>query len=155
MLPFFTTFNRFAGSFFSMFLVLGLWYSNTWGTGHLPLNSNRVYDHFGKSYNVSRAIHRQSGLFDARKYEKYSPAFLASGNITLYIFYFSIYTATLTYALLYQRHEMKLGFVELFNSIWKKKKVASRRREDVHNRLMSAYADGEYSLVVPKSKLRI
>ncbi|KAH8887256.1 OPT superfamily oligopeptide transporter [Thozetella sp. PMI_491] len=139
MLPFFTTLNKFFGSFISMFFVLGLWYSNAWDTGHLPLNSNRVYDHFGHTYNVSRAIHRKSGLFDAEKYEKYSPAFLAAGNITIYVFYFSIYTATLTYALLYQRREVQRGFTEVFNCFWKSKRRTARQHYDVHNRLMSAY----------------
>ncbi len=126
-----------------MFLVLGVWYSNAWGTGHLPLNSNRVYDHFGHLYNVSRAIHRKSGLFDAEKYEKYSPAFLASGNITIYIFYFSIYSATLVYAVLYQRHEIQRGFADLLGSFWKSKKRPAQRHHDIHNHLMSAYKDGE------------
>ena len=146
MLPFFTTFNRFIGSFFSMFFVLGMWYSNTWGTGHLPLNSNRVYDHFGHLYNVTKVIHRKTGLFDAEKYEKYSPAFLASGNITIYVFYFSIYTATLTYAFLYQRHEIKLGFMELLGVFQKNKKKGNHanRYGDIHNRLMAAYKDGKH-----------
>ncbi|GKT94561.1 OPT oligopeptide transporter [Colletotrichum tofieldiae] len=56
MVPFFSTFNKFLGAFFSMFIVLAIWYTNTYNTGYLPINSNKVYDHFGALYNVSRAV---------------------------------------------------------------------------------------------------
>ncbi|UZP36525.1 hypothetical protein NXS19_004341 [Fusarium pseudograminearum] len=72
MVPFFSTFNRFVGAFISMWVVLGLWYSNIYNTGYLPINSNRVYDRWGQLYNVTRAINDR-GLFDAEKYEDYSP----------------------------------------------------------------------------------
>ena len=142
MLPFFTTLNKFAGCFISLFLVLGLWYSNSYSTGYLPLNTNRVYDHFGRIYNITRAIN-EDGLFNSEGYEKYSPAFLTAGNLTIYVFTFAIYSATFTYAVLYHHHEIKLGFVELFNSFRKGKKRDESRYEDVHNRLMSAYKEGK------------
>jgi hypothetical protein len=155
MLPLFTTLNKFAGNFISLFLVLGLWYSNAFSTAWLPLNSNRLYDNRGKLYNVTRAIDDQ-GLFDAAKYENYSPAFLAAGSLTNYVFNFAIYTATFMYALLYHHHEIKLGFVELWHGLrWRRKGGGSKnegqegektesRHEDVHNRLMAKYKDGEF-----------
>lgn len=140
MLPFFTTLNKFAGGIGSMFLVLGMWYTNTFNTGFLPLNSNRVFDHFGKLYNVSRVVDAD-GLFVADQYSSYSPAYLASGNITNFLFFFSLYTATLTYALLYHSHEMKLGFIDLWKSFRSSKKDMTRY-QDVHNRLMASYKEG-------------
>ncbi|CAK7229702.1 hypothetical protein SBRCBS47491_007337 [Sporothrix bragantina] len=140
MLPFFTTFNKFAGSFFSLFIILGLWYSNAFNSSYLPLNSNRVFDHHGKLYNVSRAVDAE-GLFSAEKYESYSPAFLSAGNINIYIFSFAIYTATLTYAVLYQWTEIKLGFIEFYNSFRPSRARDMSRYEDVHNRLMRSYKE--------------
>lgn len=88
MVPFFSTFNRFLGMFASFFVVVAIWYTNTYNTGYLPINSNRVYDNTGKLYNVSRAIDSH-GLFDPVKYAEYSPPFLAAGNLTIYIFFFA------------------------------------------------------------------
>ncbi|RSL94424.1 hypothetical protein CEP52_012651 [Fusarium oligoseptatum] len=142
MVPFFSTFNRFVGAFISMWVVLGLWYSNIYNTGFLPINSNRVYDRFGDLYNVTRAINDR-GLFDAEKYEDYSPPFLGAGNVVIYIFFFGIYTSTLTYAILFHRREIVTGFKGLFNSMRKKKPTGNDEIHDldVHTRLMKAYRE--------------
>ncbi|CZR56581.1 related to sexual differentiation process protein isp4 [Phialocephala subalpina] len=139
VVPFFNTINKFVGSFFSAFVVLGIWYTNTYHTGYLPVNSNRVFDHFGDLFNVSRAIN-EKGLFDAEKYEAYSPAYLSAGYATLYLFFFAIYTATISYAYLYHRHEIAMGFRNLFNS-FRKNKDTEYEYTDVHNRLMAAYPE--------------
>ena len=141
MVPFFNTFNKFIGCFVSAFVILGVWYSNSFNTGYLPINSNRVYDHYGKLYNVSKAINSK-GLFDAQKYEAYSTAHLSAGYSTLYMFFFATYTATISYAYLYHRHEIVMGFRNLINS-FRKNKDAAYEYTDIHNRLMSAYPEGE------------
>ncbi|KIH94024.1 hypothetical protein SPBR_05582 [Sporothrix brasiliensis 5110] len=149
VLPFFTTLNKFAGSFASLFVILGLWYANAFSAAYLPLNSNRVFDHHGALYNVSRAVDAD-GLFDAAKYAAYSPAFLSAGNINVYVFSFAIYTATLAYAVLYQWHEIRLGFAAVFDSLvgFVRPRRARARAfsraahyEDVHNRLMARYPE--------------
>ncbi len=141
MLPFYTTMNKFAGNFFSLFLLLGIWYTNTLDSGYLPLNSNRIFDNKGMLYNVSRSIDND-GLFNQTKYERYSPAFLTSGNIVIHIFSFSIYTATLVYSVLYHWHEIKLAFIEFWQGLRSKKIKEDDKYEDVHNRLMSVYKEG-------------
>jgi OPT family small oligopeptide transporter len=95
MVPFFSTVNRALGMFFSMFVIIAIWYSNTYDTGYLPINSNRVFDNTGAHYNVSRAINTK-GLFDAAKYEAYSQPYLSAGNLTIYLFFFSICTYSST-----------------------------------------------------------
>ncbi|KAJ4859625.1 OPT oligopeptide transporter protein domain-containing protein [Trichoderma breve] len=141
MVPFYSTLNRFFGVFISFWVVLAFWYSNVYDTGYLPINSNRVYDHFGKLYNISRAVDDR-GLFHAEEYKAYSPPFLSAGNIVIYMFFFAIYTSTLTYAVLYHRHEIVMGFKSLFASFRKKKNpIKDERVLDVHNRLMKAYPE--------------
>ncbi|CAM1500425.1 Fc.00g095870.m01.CDS01 [Cosmosporella sp. VM-42] len=140
MVPFFSTFNRFIGVFISFWVVLGFWYGNIYNTGYLPINSNRVYDHFGKLYNVTLAVNEQ-GLFDQDKYAAYSPPFLGAGNVICYMFFFGIYTSTLTYAALYHRHEIIMGFKGLFNSFRKNPKKEDLHDLDIHSRLMKAYPE--------------
>ncbi|KAL3421527.1 OPT oligopeptide transporter [Phlyctema vagabunda] len=141
MVPFFNILNRFLGCFAFMFVVIGMYYTNSYSTSFIPINDNHVYDRFGSLYNVSRAIN-EKGLFDAEKYEAYSPAYLSAGNLTVYLAFFAIYSATISYSYLYHRHEIMMGFRNLFNS-FKKNKDPNRKGEytDVHNKLMSAYPE--------------
>lgn len=142
MVPFFSTFNRFIGVFISFWVVLGFWYGNLYDTGYLPINTNRVYDHFGHLYNVSRAVNDR-GLFDQDKYAAYSPPFLGAGNVVIYMFFFAIYSSTLTYAVLYHRREIVTGFKGIINSMRKKKPTGNEDLHDldVHNRLMKSYRE--------------
>jgi OPT family small oligopeptide transporter len=143
MVPFFSTLNRAIGMFFSFFIVIAIWYTNTYNTGYLPINSNRVFDNTGNLYNVSRAINAK-GLFDAAKYEAYSPPFLSAGNLTIYVFFFAIYPASLTYIYLNHWAEVKMGFRNLWNSFRKNKDTEIGQYKDVHNRLMAKYPEGEF-----------
>ncbi|KJZ79722.1 hypothetical protein HIM_01191 [Hirsutella minnesotensis 3608] len=140
MVPFFSTLNRFIGVFISFWVVLAFWYKNVYNTGYLPINTNRVYDHFAQIYNITRSTD-DHGLFNQEKYSSYSPPFLGAGNIVIYMFFFGIYTSTLTYAALYHRHEIVMGFKALFNSIRRKTPQKEERVLDVHNRLMKAYPE--------------
>lgn len=140
MVPFFSTLNRFIGAFVSFFFVLIFFYKNVYDTGYIPINSNRVWDNTGNIYQISRAtdIH---GKFSAIKYANYSPPYLSAGNVVIYMFFFGIYTSTLTYAVLYHRHSIAMGFKALFSSFRKKTPLEDENVVDVHNRLMKAYPE--------------
>ncbi len=134
--------SYFLGMVLSLPILVGLWYGNIFNTGHLPINSNRVWDRFGARYNVSRAIDSR-GLFDAEKYRAYSPAYMAAGNLTVYLFFFAIYAATVSHAILYHRHEIAVGYKSFWRSIRRRKNTeeAAYEYKDIHNTLMSAYPE--------------
>lgn len=161
MIPSFSTFNMVAGMFITGLMIAGVWYSNTWNTGYLPIISNRLYDHYGKRYNVSRTIDAK-GMYDEEKYSAYSAAYMTAGNSLVYGFFFAIYAAIVTHVILYHRYELAMGFKNLWQGMkWKKKNadadadanttvitdadgtVRSNDGEyqDVHNRLMAAYPE--------------
>lgn len=81
--PFFSTINIFLGAVVTLPIIAAIWYSNTWNTGYLPINSNGVFSNLGKRYVVARVVDER-GLFNSTAYENYSPAYLAAGNILLY-----------------------------------------------------------------------
>ncbi|KAH7327313.1 OPT oligopeptide transporter protein-domain-containing protein [Rhexocercosporidium sp. MPI-PUGE-AT-0058] len=116
MVPFFNTANKFAGMFMSMFVVLGLCYTNSYNTSYLPINTNRVWDRFWARCNVSSTIDSR-GIFDPVKYEAYSPASLGAANLVVYLVYFGIYSAAISYSFLYHGHEIRMGFKNLYKSI--------------------------------------
>ncbi|KAI1764832.1 OPT-domain-containing protein [Hypoxylon sp. FL1150] len=140
MIPFFSTFNKFIGAAISGCIIAAFWYTNTYYTGYLPINSNRVFDNTGGLYNVSASIDDR-GLFDAAKYEAYSFPFLSAGSINGYLFFFAIYAAIISYAYLYHRHEIMMGFRALYNSFRKNRDGRGEQYQDVHNRLMAKYPE--------------
>ncbi|KAL7946566.1 OPT oligopeptide transporter domain-containing protein [Trichoderma barbatum] len=142
MVPFFSTVNLFTGMFLSSFIILAIYYTNTYYTAYLPINSNQPWDHFGKRYNVT-SILDDRGIFDHDKYQAYSPPYLSAGNIIIYTFYFSTYSAALVYGFLYHRLEITMGFKDLVNSFRPSKKAELEKGLvlDVHSRLMKKYKE--------------
>ncbi|KAF2116458.1 OPT oligopeptide transporter [Lophiotrema nucula] len=134
VLPFFYWANEFIGITLGAFLILGFWYTNIFNTSYLPINTPRVFDHFAEYYNVTKAIDDR-GIFDAAKYEAYSPPFLSAGYLVVYMFFFAIYTSVITWTLLYHRHEIWRGLKALF----RKRGQDNAAFQDVHNRLMAKY----------------
>lgn len=142
MVPFFSTFNLFLGMFFSMFVIVAMYWTNAFSTGYLPINSNRTFDHFGLRYKV-KSIIDELGIFDGAKYQQYSPPFLSSANIVVYMFFFAMYSATVTYGILYHRHEIAMGCRDLWSNFKNRKGSENTQKSDldVHNRLMKAYKE--------------
>lgn len=142
MLPFFSIANNFAGMLITFPVIAAMYYSNLWGGAYLPVNSNKPYDRFAERYNVS-AILDDRGIMDIEKYKAYSPPYLSSANTLIYLMFFSAYTAVITYAALFHRTEIMMGFRGIINSFRpsKKHEVEEGRVLDVHNRLMKAYKE--------------
>ncbi|KAJ6602095.1 OPT-domain-containing protein [Mycena vulgaris] len=133
--PFYSTFNTFLGTLITLPIIAALWYTNTWNTGYLPINSNRVFDNTGTPYQVLNVVGNNT-LFDQEKYENYSPAYLAAGNLLIYGMFFAVYTATLSHALLYHRREMWHGFKSILS-----RRKTSDEHTDIHVRLMMSYKE--------------
>ncbi|SPO00603.1 related to sexual differentiation process protein [Cephalotrichum gorgonifer] len=149
MVPFFSTFNLFLGAFCSTLIIVAMYYTNTYNTAYLPINSNLPFDHFGNVYRVSSIIDER-GIFDGPRYEQYSPPFLSAANVVLYMCYFSVYTASVAYGVLYHRHEIMLGLRGIGSALRRRKTrdyegktadEADRATLDVHSRLMACYKE--------------
>ncbi|KAJ7159352.1 OPT-domain-containing protein [Mycena crocata] len=130
-----TTFNIFLGATITLPIIAALWFTNTWNSGYLPINSNLVFDNTGNLYSVADAIGADT-LFNQTMYENYSPAYLSASNALLYGVFFAVYTATLSHAFLYHRRDIVHGF----RSILSRGKT-SESHTDVHVRLMESYKE--------------
>lgn len=135
VVPAFSIINSTLGMFLTGFMIIGIYYTNTWNTGYLPINSNKTFNRNGTRYNIL-AITDDRGIFDQASYEAYSPAYMAAGNIVVYFWFFAIYSAVVSYAFLYHRKEIAIGVKNAF-----RRGKRSELFKDVHNRLMSAYPD--------------
>lgn len=139
--PFFSTFNIFLGTILTLPVIAAVYYTNGFNTAYIPIISNQPWDNTAQPYNVS-AVVTKHGLMDTEKYQAYSPPYLSAGSVVVYISFFAMYAAALTHGFLYSYSEIKLGFVELWNSFRKKKDdVEDERVLDVHNRLMRVYKE--------------
>jgi len=131
--PLFSILNQFVGVCIAIPIIVAIWYSNTFNTGYFPINSNHVFDNTGNFYNVSLIL-TPGGLFNETAYNLYSPAYLGAGNAVVYLFFFTLYTATISYAFLYHRHDIVKGFRGMWNR-------DGNTQRDVHSRLMSVYPE--------------
>ncbi|KAF8173175.1 OPT-domain-containing protein [Mycena galopus ATCC 62051] len=103
--------------FFALFtfpIIVALWYTNTWNTGYLPINSNFVFDNTGNLYSVANILGSDK-LFNQTMYEAYSPAY---------------------HTFLYHRREIMHGFRSTFS-----RDKTSHLHMDVHVRLMETYKE--------------
>lgn len=153
VMPFFTTLNKFIGAVACCACIVAVYYTDTYHTAYLPINSNLPFDNTGRRYNVS-AILDARGIFDGAKYQAYSPPFLSAAKVCTYTGFFAMYTATITYGALYHWREMGVAFGGLFASVRRLFARIFRSKHhtpadmdtgtgglDVHNRLMGAYPE--------------
>ncbi|WWC92468.1 OPT family small oligopeptide transporter [Kwoniella dendrophila CBS 6074] len=143
VVPAFGTINQFIGMFFTMFMIIGIYWSNTWNTGYLPINSNHVFDNKGKAFNVQKVIDKR-GIFDSIKYQTYSQPWMSAGNLTIYFWFFAQYSCTISYAFLFHRKEIAHGFRGLWRSLRRNKQDTIDENdlsEDIHCRLMRTYPE--------------
>ncbi|ORY23933.1 OPT oligopeptide transporter protein-domain-containing protein [Naematelia encephala] len=144
VIPTFTIMNQLLGMVISFFMIVGIYWSNTWNTSYLPINSNHIFDNTGARFNVSNVLNDE-GHLDSDKYQQYSQPYMAAGNLVCYFWFFAIYAATISYSFLYHRHEIALGFTSLGRAI--KRKIGKTAddvddlAEDVHYRLMKRYPE--------------
>ena len=138
VIPFHVTLNTFVGCIFGGITIIGLYWTNAYNTGYLPINTNQMYTHYAKAYNVSMILDSR-GWLDEKKYQAYSPVYIAASSITMYYNFFAVYAATVSYALLYHYHDIALGFRSLLKSF---KVKGTDDYKNVHSKLMSAYKEG-------------
>ncbi|WVW80593.1 OPT family small oligopeptide transporter [Kwoniella bestiolae CBS 10118] len=142
VVPAFGTINQFIGMVIALFMIVAWYWSNTWHTGYLPINSNHVFDNAGKAFNVQKVIDHR-GIFDAAKYQTYSQPWMAAGNLVVYFWFFAQYACTISYAALFHRREIIHGLKGLWHSL-RRKKTDSKEddlTEDIHCRLMRSYPE--------------
>lgn len=142
MVPFFTTFNLAMGITLGFLIISGMYFTNALFTSYFPINNNLPYDNMAQAYDVKRIVDSR-GIIDQDMYQAYSPPYLTAASATQYMSWFAVYTATVTYAVLFHRREIVMGFRDLVNSYRpsKKDEVEKGRALDVHSRLMKSYKE--------------
>ncbi|KAI9708754.1 MAG: hypothetical protein M1820_003709 [Bogoriella megaspora] len=124
--PFWAVLNVFAGFVIFFWIVVpGLYYTNTWFTGYLPLMTADVYDNTGADYDVSKVID-PDGTLNIANYAAYSPPYLSATFAFVYGLSFASITAVIVHVYLWHGDQ-----------IWSVLK--GKAPLDIHGRLMRAY----------------
>jgi hypothetical protein len=141
MIPAFSTFNTVAGAFLVGLVIIAVYFTNTWNTGYIHIVDNHVWDHFGQRYNVSQAID-EHGMYDHEKYMQYSAPYLGAANTIVYGCFFAVYSAAITYVVIFHRYEIIMGCKSLWSVFTFKKKNSNNNGE---SQTSTVEIDGEYS----------
>jgi hypothetical protein len=74
VVPTWAILNTLASVVFWIYIITpAIYYTNTWLSAYLPIQSNSIYDNTGAIYNVTRIINKKDGfIFEPEKYEEYS-----------------------------------------------------------------------------------
>lgn len=128
--PFFAQANVLASLVIFFWIVApALYYNNVAYAKYLPMSASKVYDRFGKTYNVSRIITPQ-GTFDKEAYNGYSAQYLSSVFSLSYGLSFASMSATLVHTVLYSGKDLL-----------KQVRRSIHDERDIHARLMSVYPE--------------
>ena len=73
--------------------VLAVYYTNSWNTSYIPINTNSAYDNTGVPYNVSLILNEHN-LFDEAGFQAYSEPWMSAGFVISYLWYFALYSAS-------------------------------------------------------------
>ncbi|KAF9893303.1 hypothetical protein FE257_011733 [Aspergillus nanangensis] len=128
LVPFWAGLNV-MGSFTLFFWLLCpiLYYTNTWYSAHLPMLNPMTFDNRGQPYDTRRVMN-PDGSVDTDAYRAYSPMFLPAGYAVTYGVAFANLTGIFVHVGLYHGRDLWAQ--------WE-----GRDKQDVHSRLMTAYAD--------------
>jgi hypothetical protein len=77
--PFFATCTMYISSILGTFMILGIYYSNMYNIGYLPINSYAAFANDGTSFNVQKVV--VNNKLDENLYQGYLPPFCSGWYI--------------------------------------------------------------------------
>lgn len=129
--PWWVTANMFGAVVIFFWIVVPiLYYTNVWDSKYLPMMSSTTFDHFGKSYNVSRVLSKPSLVFNETSYEAYSPLMVPFSYLMSFALSFAAVIALFIHCFLYHGKD-----------IIAKLKDSKHGGEDIHKKLMARYKE--------------
>ncbi|KAI7944283.1 hypothetical protein MJO28_011811 [Puccinia striiformis f. sp. tritici] len=107
--PLWSIMNYYGGACVAFVAICGIFFGNIAHTQYLPINTNAIFDRFGKRYNASHILNAVGDL-DQTKYEAYSPPYMSAASIMTFTAFFALYTSTIMHSLLFYRKHLSGGF---------------------------------------------
>lgn len=98
-IPFYSQVNQYIGSLLGFCCVLGLYYTNYYWLGYMPINTSTLFNNRGTRYDINEVVDSNS-LFDKEKYKVAGPPFYSAANIVVYGTFFAMYPFTFLHEVL-------------------------------------------------------
>ncbi|KAK2595056.1 oligopeptide transporter 6 [Conoideocrella luteorostrata] len=136
--PFFSTCTMYIGSILGGFIILGIFYSNMYNTGYLPINSSSAFANDGKPYVVQKIV--VNNKLDLDKYQQYSPPFYSAGFVLTVGANFAFYPVYFLYIMVNQWKTIGKAYVDFYKGL-RYGKGNYEDAMDVHNREMAKYKE--------------
>jgi OPT family small oligopeptide transporter len=136
--PFFSTCTMYIGSILGGFIILGIFYSNMYNTGYLPINSSSAFANDGKPYVVQKIV--VNNKLDLQKYQEYSPPFYSAGYVLTVGANFAFYPVYFLYIMVNQWKTIGKAYVDFYKGL-RYGKGNYEDAMDVHNREMAKYKE--------------
>ncbi|OAQ65172.1 oligopeptide transporter protein [Pochonia chlamydosporia 170] len=136
--PFFATCTMYIGGILGGFIILGIFYSNMYNTGYLPINSSSAFANDGKPYVVQKIV--VNNKLDVKKYQEYSPPFYSAGYVLTIGANFAFYPVYFLYIMVNQWKTIGKAYVDFYKGL-RYGKGNYEDAMDVHNRSMAKYKE--------------
>lgn len=136
--PFFATCTMYVGSILGGFVILGIFYSNMYNTGYLPINSASAFANDGKPFVVQKIV--VNNKLDLKKYQDYSPPFYSAGYVLTVGANFAFYPVYFLYIMVNQWKTIGKAYVDFYKGL-RYGKGNYEDAMDVHNREMAKYKE--------------
>lgn len=122
-------------AFWGLCVIIPVFFTNTWFTGYLPINSWYPYDNTGQIYDVSAILGTDQRL-NQTAYEAYSPIFLPAAVSLRYVGMLALLPALFVTTVLYNGQMI----APVLKSVFRR---GSKHgvQGDIHNRLIGAYKE--------------
>lgn len=137
-MPFFAICTQYIGSIIGGCIILGIFYSNMYNTGYLPINSSSAFANDGQPYVVQKIV--VNNKLDTAKYQKYSPPFYSAGYVLTVGANFAFYPVYFLYIMVNQWKTIGNAYVDFYKGL-RYGKGNYEGAMDVHSREMAKYKE--------------
>ncbi|KJR84667.1 uncharacterized protein SPSK_08535 [Sporothrix schenckii 1099-18] len=136
--PFFSTATMYVGSLLGGMVILGIYYSNSYNTGYLPINSSNAFTNNATVFDVKNVI--VNNTFVDSLYQEYSPPFYTAGYILTVGANFAFYPVYFLYIMVNQWKTVSEAYVNFYKGL-RYGRGNYEGANDVHSRLMARYKE--------------
>ncbi|KAF3985834.1 hypothetical protein FT663_01952 [Candidozyma haemuli var. vulneris] len=140
VIPFYSQVNQYIGIVLGFFCILGLYYTNFYGTAYLPINTSTLFNNRGERYQIEEVVNDRS-LFDEAKYQEIGPPFYSAANLLVYGTFFAIYPFAFIYEVLMNWRPMWFAIKNIGSSFKNFRRSNFEGFDDPHTTMMKQYKE--------------
>ncbi|CAN6674818.1 oligopeptide transporter 2 [Trichomonascus vanleenenianus] len=136
--PFFATAQMYIGSIIGGLIIVAIYYTNTYWTAYIPINSSNAFANDGTAYDVTKVVRDNKLINDL--YQKYSPPFYSAGYILTLGANFAFYPIFFLYTMINQWPIIKQAYIDFYRGI-RQGKGNFENKKDIHCRNIAKYGE--------------